>query len=229
MPTKTSRATSDPEFLARVYQFERDRLVRGPLVQGGGYSLPAVWRPDRPIWKKLVASTAASGIDPVRYIRWCMSNPRAMLPPEVPEPNQLLERSRVEDYASDMTGVCREIESRFKSEREVASRHMTVKQRCFGHPPEFVQISVLSDGEHLQLSPLFCYAVARSSRFPKVLRLASRLEADAMFQFSRDPDENAEVYGAGGFLPTGFAAKAAEFYAILVDGFAGRVAREVGA
>lgn len=229
MSTEWDHSGPPPAFLAHVYQFERDRLARGPLVNGYGYNLPPCWGPGHGVWKKLRAAADARGVDPVRYVRWSLDNLQVGYPPRVPEPNRLLETRRLTLYLTELPKVRPAVESQYQTEKEKARREMTLRQLVYEQPAEKAHIGVTAGGGDLGLSPLFCYVLARSIGTPKMVRVAGRLEGDALFQFARDPDENAAVYGADGHLPDGFAGRAAEFYAGLVRGFAARVGEGVRA
>ncbi|QDU20984.1 hypothetical protein [Urbifossiella limnaea] len=228
MPATTIKHPgATPAFLARVYQFERDRLTRIIPAAGNGYVLPAVWSPDHSVWRKLRSAAGARGLDPARYVRWCLDAPQVGYPPKVPEPNRLLEARRLDLYEGTLPTVRLEIAGQFRREKETARRNLTVRQQAHGQKPEFAQINVVADGGHLDLSPLFCYVLARDIGTNKLLRIARRLEGDALFQFGRDAEENAAVYGVDGHLPDGFTTRAAEFYASLIDAFAARHDRGV--
>ncbi len=217
MPTTTD---IDPAFLARVYQFERDRLTKILPCFAGGYSLPKVWRPDRGVWTKLAAATAGCGVDPVRYVRWSLEVNQVGYPPVVPEPNRLLERRRLGLYQDELPRVHPAIELQFKIETETASRHMTLHEKVYGREPDIARLTVAAEGQSLGLSPLFRYTFARSYGGVELTRFARRIEPEALFQFSEAPVENAVVYGASGHLPHGFARRAAPLYAGVVDAFA---------
>jgi hypothetical protein len=209
-------------FLALAYQFERNRLTQIFRSTGDGYVLPGCWRPDHPTWRKLEGAARSRGIDPVRYIRWSLTVAQVGLPPVIPEPNRLLERKRMDLYEDDLPKVRREIELRFVIEMRKAETELVVHEKGFGMEPERAQVAVLADGEHMELSPLCCYMLALAFGTERLLRLAGQLERDALFQFSKNPEENAAVYGARGRLPAGFAARAAQLYARVVEEYATR-------
>jgi hypothetical protein len=210
----------DPAFLARVYQFERDRLTQILPCFTGGYSLPKVWRPDRDVWNKLAAATTGCGVDPVRYVRWSLKVNQVGYPPVVPEPNRLLERRRLKLYLDELPRVRSAIELEFNIETNTASCHTTVHDKVYERGPDLAHYTVAVEGKNLGLSPLFRYTFARSYGGVDLTEFAELIEPEALFQFSEDPVENAAVYGATGHLPHGFARRAATAYARVVDAFA---------
>lgn len=214
--TKNSDLASDGTFLARAYAFERNRLLQIVVGPHDGYALPACWRPCAPVWRKLAAAAKTQGVDPVRYVRWCLELGQVGRGLDAPEPNRLLERRRMDAYRVASAEVRRGISVQFTVEKATARRHLNVRQSVYEESPEFALMYVLAD-DSLGLSPLYRYLLALTAGTPKLKILAGRLKRDAKFQFSKDAEENMAVYGAAGRLPAGFADDAARLYARVVD------------
>ncbi len=212
-PTPPDRTSA---FLAWVYQFERDLLTKNFPVGADGYALPACWRPGHPVWRKLAVFSRTRRIDPARYVRWSLDVPQVGYPPEVPEPNRLLERRRMELYEADRPKVCGRIKAMLANEKKKALGLLTLRQNLYRDEPADAQLFVVTSGT-ISLSPLFRFALSRSIGGEKMTRVAGKYEAEALFQFSRHPEEYASAYDIDDVLPDGFAEKAAEFYAQIIE------------
>ena len=213
---KMPALAADATFLARAYQFERNRLLQHVVGPHDGYALPACWRPGHPVWRKLASAANTQGIDTVRYVRWCLELIQVGLGFNCPEPNQLLERRRMDAFQAASAKVRHGISVQFTVEKATARRHLNVRQSVYEESQEFALMYVLAD-DSLGLSPLYRYLLALTAGTPKLKILAGRLKRDAKFQFSKDAEENMAVYGAAGRLPAGFADDAANLYARVVD------------
>ncbi|WP_439627002.1 hypothetical protein [Gemmata sp.] len=213
-------------FLAWVYQFERDLLAKNFPVGGDGYRLPPCWRPGHPVWRKLATFARNHRIDPARYVRWSLDVPQVGYPPEVPEPNRLLERARMERYAADRPKVRGRIAAKFALEKREARTMILCRQGAHGDEPAVANLFTVTTSS-LDLSPLFRFALARSIGGDRMMRVAGKYEDEALFQFSRDPDEYGAAYDSDDALPDGFAEKAARFYAQIIAQHARGVAEGV--
>jgi hypothetical protein len=222
-PTTPDRT---PAFLAWVYQFERDLLTKNFPVGADEYRLPSCWGPGHPVWRKLATFTRNRRIDPARYVRWSLDVPQVGYPPEVPEPNRLLERRRMELYEADRPKVCGRIKAMLANEKKKALSLLILRQNLYRDEPAAAQLFVVTTGT-ISLSPLFRFALSRSIGGEKMTRVAGKYEAEALFQFSRHPEEYASAYDIDDVLPDGFAEKAAGFYAQIVEQHARGLTRGV--
>lgn len=222
-PTSPDRAAV---FLAWVYQFERDLLTKNFPVGVDEYVLPPCWRPGHPVWRKLATFSRNRRIDPARYIRWSLDIPQIGYPPEVPEPNRLLECARMEHYMADRPRVRGRIAAKFAAEKRAALTGLSVRQGLHWDEPADAHLFVVTTST-INLSPLFRFALARSIGGERMTRVAGKYEAAALFQFSRDSDECEAVYDIDDVLPDGFAARATRFYAQIVEQHARGVAEGV--
>ena len=164
-------------FLAHAYQFERNRLAEHYSVPGDQYTLSTVWAPDRLVWKKLRSSTKAQDIDPVRYIRWSFEIPQTGYPPNMPEPNSLLERQRMVLFKNELPSIQGKIAFQFSLELRNATTELVVGHSLGSQSPEAVEIGMLAGGTRLGLSPLFCYMLARHKKTKRFRRLGRAFRA----------------------------------------------------
>jgi hypothetical protein len=207
-------ADATERHLARCYQFERDRLA-ARLAPDGYYALAPHWR-GHAVWARLARFCREGGIDPLRYVRWCLALGR-VYPGAPPEPNQLLGREALRAYREYLPKVHAELEVQFKIELSSASCRIGVGQ-ALGDDYEKACLMTLGGGD-IRVSPLFRYWLARTMGTERALRIGRNYEEDALYQFSMHPAEYGEVYGAGGVLPRDFADRAAKFYAGLIRTF----------
>lgn len=223
MATKINTRLPAVVRLAHCYQFERYRLATilagdhddddtaGPVA----YVLPTCWNAGNPVWHKLYTFCRTRKIDPVRYVRWCLELNRVGLAPP-PEPNQLLRPAAMRAFEAGLRDVRKNLEVTFELEKRTALRDILVAQSLHGDEPAFANLCVVTDS-HLPLSPLFRFVLARSIGGKEMLRRAEIFEQAALYQFSKHPTEYQAVYGADGWLPEGFAEKAARYYDLLVQ------------
>lgn len=203
----------------RCYQFERNQYLC-QCERPANYRVPACWDADSTesregsVWHKLAHFCRRRGVDPLRYVQWCLSMGQLLLGPP-PEPNQLLSPRRMDAYEISRPKRREEIRVLLRVEKAAAKRHFAYL-KATGRSPEDAWAATLLD-DSLGLSPLFRRAIALARGGKRFRKIAREFEAGALLQYQYDATDYDDCWGSN-FVPPGFAERAAGFYDWLLAG-----------
>lgn len=161
------------------------------------------------VWQSIVDWCEERNINPELYVRQCF----ATVPfgfNFAPEPGQLLGDKYYQRWVAGKEDRVEEIATSLEIQKDIARRHLTVRQSAYGEPKWHAQIAVLSDGPALGLSPLFCYSLAISIDTAKLRRLARRLKTEAILQFETNRVCYKKLWKD--FIPEGFSKESKKLY-----------------
>jgi len=168
------------------------------------------------VWQRIVDWCEARKINPEEYVRQCFK----LLKLErlrAPEPAQLLGDVYFAKWNELQGKRDAEVALELSIEKDIASRHYSVRKMVYEDSEEFAQIYVIADGAALGLSPLFRYCLASAGGTRNVSRLARRLLPEAVMQFESSRRFYRRHWKA--VLPPGFSKQSKALYPILLAKF----------
>ena len=162
-------------------------------------------------WNKLAKWCEAEDIDGSEYIRYVFSAlPHDLSPPE---PRQLRSHKYADEWEKVKDKQIDQMRLELNMQQELASGELIVRQKVYEESYLFAARMTIGSG-HLALSPLFRYCLARQLadqlQSKKLLKMAGRLEAKAVWQFEQHRSLYKKVWKD--ILPKGFSARSREFY-----------------
>lgn len=167
-----------------------------------------------PVWQKLVDWCAERKIPPETYIRHCFAGLPLADRKCGPEPKELMgEKFRLK-WVEGRQKRREEVRLALQIQIDNAARATAYERAAHDRPPELADLSVLSDGARLGLSPLFCYCLAVRLGTKDMRALARRLEARAILQFETNRVLYKELWAE--WLPDGFAKLSRDVYPYLL-------------
>lgn len=162
-------------------------------------------------WNRLAKWFEEEGINGEEYIRYVFSSlPHDLYPPE---PRQLRSAKYADEWEKVKDKLIDQMRLELNMQQELASGELIVRQKVYEESYLFAARMTIGSG-HLALSPLFRYCLARQLadqlQSKKLLKMAGRLEAEAVWQFEQHRSLYKKVWKD--ILPKGFSARSREFY-----------------
>ncbi len=166
-------------------------------------------------WNKLAKWFDEEGIDGAEYIRFVFSSlPHDNSPPE---PRQLKSAKYADEWDKVKDKLVEEMQIELKLQRDVAIGELVIRQKVYEESYLLAAQMTVGSGD-LELSPLFRYCLACQIAFEtgskKLLRMADKLEAEAVWQFEQHRALYKKVWQD--ILPKGFAKRSREVYPTLL-------------
>lgn len=181
--------------LAKVYQFQRN-VVLLARNERPRYRLPACWCIGlrrgtetrlKSIWHRLGDACDEREVDPVRYIRWSLSDGSLLLEAVRPiEANRLLQAKRIDAYVESLATEGESIRRQLLVEKDKIERDFRL-QRMWGLAVDDAWEAAL-DSDFENVWPLLRYLLALRLGGKRFRAVATDLENAALRQYHVKPD-----------------------------------------
>jgi len=209
----------------RLYETQRDGVVSTyrPAKKYDGASkslygaddvtLEGKERPLINLWEYLAAKLFRRDIKPTDYVERVFATMRGEVV-SCPMPTQLLSDTWYERYKTSAESILREVESDFRTQRQVARSEVVVNITCGDMSNEKAIFEAVTD-PNINLTDLFRYCLALSVDDEMVRSAAERFWVGAALEYHPRRRQYKKVWG--GYIPREFPKEARELYRYIAD------------